>query len=555
MAPELQITKLDGTQRQVRLDARSYLLGRSQQAELAFPDDPGLSRQHLLLELEAEGWYVTDLNSRNGTVLNGERIAAKRKLKTGDELRAGQLVLRFKSPYDVPTSPVPEKTVIFRPGDIGNTEGAVRVNLEQVLEQARPRGSGTTEQSSQWLTPLTALLRAGRELAVRRPLADMFAAILDLSLEATGAERGVLMTYDDAGELVVQASRGEGFRISSTVRDSVLREKTSLLVLDTAQDVALRAQQSIIFQAVRTLMAVPLQTDEAVIGLLYLDSRRMTRRWTAEDLSLLTIMANVAAICLERERLALADEVRKLLAKELDQAAEIQRRFLPRGAPALPSWEIAGHNTPCRTVGGDYYDFLQCPGDRLGLILGDVAGKGMPAALMMMNLQARVQVLAENVTDPAMFMTSLNRIITATCPENRFITLFLGLLDPLTGRLLYVNGGHNPPILVRSDGRTELLEGGGPILGILSHVQYQLCANALEPGDLCCIFSDGVTEANDPAGEEFGEERLASFLVSRRRESSASIITGLQQVLNDWTRGAPLADDTTLIVVKRTVPC
>jgi len=551
MAPELQIIKSDGTQRQVRLEGQSYMLGRSQTAELAFPDDPGLSRQHLLLEMEAEGWFVTDLNSRNGTVLNGVRLVNRQRLKSGDELRAGQLLMRFNLPLSGVHAPS-DRTVIFRPGEIGTNQGAVRVNLEQVLEQAKPRAGAPN--STQWLTPLTALLRAGRELALRRPLPEMFAAILDLSLEATAAERGVLMTFDENGELVVQASRGEGFRISSTVRDTVIREKTSLMVLDTAQDATLRAQESIIFQAVRTLMAVPLQTDDAVIGLLYLDSRRMTRKWTADDLSLLTVMANVAAIRLERERLALADEARKMLAKELDQAAEIQRRFLPSDAPALSCWDIAGHNTPCRTVGGDYYDFLACPEERLGLILGDVAGKGMPAALMMMNLQARVQVLAETVKDPAAFMTSLNRIITSTCPQNRFITLFFGLLDTDSGRLLYVNGGHNPPIIVRADGRTEYLTGGGPILGILPHVQYQVCANTLEPGDLCCIFSDGVTEANNPEGEEFGEERLAAFLASHRHLSANGMTSAIQKLLNEFTQGAALADDTTLIVAKHTVP-
>lgn len=549
MSPELQITRIDGSQRTVPLAARSYVLGRSQQSELAFPDEPGLSRQHLLFEHEADGWFVTDLNSRNGTSLNGQRLTAKSALRSGDQLRAGQLTLRFQLPSAAPPpKPAPDRTVIFRAGTDTEASSAVRVNLEQVMQQARDKDPSNARQ--QWLSPLTALLRAGRELALRRPLPEMFAAILDLSMEAVGAERGVLLMLED-GDLAVQASRGDGFQISSTVRDTVLRERTSLLVLDTAQDLSLKHQQSIIFQAVRTLMAVPLQTDNDVIGLLYLDSRSHLRRWTADDLSLLTVMANVAAIRVERERLALLEQARQVLAKELEQAAEIQRRFLPAGAPDWCGWEIAGHNAPCRTVGGDYYDFLPCPEGRLGLILGDVAGKGMPAALMMMNLQARVQVLAESVSDPAAFMTSLNRIISSTCPHNRFITLFFALLDPSTGRLLYVNAGHNPPVVIRGNGTRETLDGGGPILGILKQARYECYSTVLNPGDLCCIFSDGVTEAAAPDGEEFGEERLADFLLQSRLASAPDLISSIQQSVDRWTQGAALADDSTLIVLKR----
>ena len=155
--------------------------------------------------------------------------------------------------------------------------------------------------------------------------------------------------------------------------------------------------QSIVSQNVRTLMAVPLQTDTQVLGLIYIDLAHPFREFTIDDLNLLTVMANVAAIRIERERFAEIENARRRLANELEQAAEIQRQFLPREIPQIPGLELAGYNAPCRTVGGDYYDFVSYPDGQVAIVVGDVCGKGMPAALLMMTLQARFQVLAEHL--------------------------------------------------------------------------------------------------------------------------------------------------------------
>jgi serine phosphatase RsbU (regulator of sigma subunit) len=275
------------------------------------------------------------------------------------------------------------------------------------------------------------------------------------------------------------------------------------MVTDAQVDSALREQRSIVFHQVRSMMAVPLQTREHVIGLIYVDNGAVIRPFSKEDLDLLTVMANVAAIRIEHARLAEVEQAEKLIQLELSQASEIQQGLLPAEAPECPGYDVAGYNLPCQTVGGDYYDFLHYKDDRLGLVVGDVAGKGLPAAILMSSLQARVQMLRETSPDPAAAVTVLNRALAERCPPGRFITLVYALLDPRTGSVAYSNAGHNYPILIRAHGSVEQLRRGALVLGIQPDVEYALSEITLEPGDMLALYSDGVTEARRPTGEEF----------------------------------------------------
>ncbi|HEX4276346.1 MAG TPA: SpoIIE family protein phosphatase, partial [Bryobacteraceae bacterium] len=397
---------------------------------------------------------------------------------------------------------------------------------------------------------VSALIRAGNELAGNRPLPELFRFILDLAIQAVKADRGVLMTAED-DNLVVRANKGDGFRISTAVRDRVLNSGHSILVRDTSIDDAFRERRSIVEQNIRTLMAVPLQTRDKIIGIIYVDSPSLLREFTKDDLNLLTVMANVAAIRIEHTRFAEVEQARQLMARDLEQAAEIQQGFLPAVAPAVRGLDVAGHNAPCRTVGGDYYDFFPYGSSRIAMVLGDVSGKGMPASLLMMGLQARVQVLIEEPKRLADVMTRLNRITSANCPSNRFISLFFGILDGDTGELTFCNAGHNPPVIVRADGSYQRLKGGGPVLGILPTCEYEEHHAKLAEGDGLVIYSDGVTEANNPAGEEFEIEGLADAVIPVRGESAKSIIGHINKAVVTYTAGAPPADDITLIVARR----
>jgi len=529
----------------VPLQGQRFTVGRSSTAELCFPDDAGLSRQHMVLERDGDDWTVQDLGSKNGTLVNNIPLRAKLKLNPGDRITAGHLAIVFDDKGGA--APAPEGVVVF---DSGEADPPSTSTIFTSLEGALSSQTIVDRPGQHGAKQVQALIRAGQELAGRGKLADLFPLILDLAIEGVGAQRGVVMTLE--GEhLEVKANKGEGFHISTAVRDRVINEKASVLVRDAQLDEAFRERMSIVEQKVRTLMAVPLQTETRTIGLIYVDSPNMFRAFTKDDLSLLTVMANVAAIRIEHARLSEVEEMERRMARELDQAAEIQRSFLPGAAPQVAGVDLAGYNAACRTVGGDYYDFFTYPNGRVAMVLGDVSGKGMPASLMMMGLQARVQVLADEPQNLAAVINRLNKITCQNCPSNRFITFFICVLDAATGELVFCNAGHNPPVIVRAGGAVEHLEDGGPPLGILAIAVYSEYRAKLGPGDVLAIYSDGVTEANNGDQEEYGDDRFAAALSANRQKSAAEIVAAVNQSLTEFAAGSPPADDITLIVARR----
>jgi len=546
MTRELVIRNIDGKNVTVPLERDRITLGRSSANELCYPDDAGLSRQHLALTRNGDNWQVEDLGSKNGTVVNGKRIDQPTIFREGDRISAGHLTIEFAE-----TAHSTANTVVFveQNDQFSNTSTTVVASLDAVL------GPQTDDLNKTYVMQgspqMRALIRAGRELAGHRPLDELFTVIMDLSVEAVMAGRGVLMTLE-GDQLQVRAARGDGFQISTTVRERVLRKKESLLVRDAQLDQALREHMSIVEQKVRSMIAVPLQTNDRVIGLIYVDSPHLIREFSREDLNLLTVMANVAAIRIEHARLNEIEEAERAMAKDMQQAAIIQQRLLPEKAPKVAGLDIAGRTKACRTVGGDYYDYLVFPDGRIGVLVGDVAGKGMPASLLMSSLQARVQVLFEDGDDLARKIGRLNKAVSANCPDNRFITFFMGVIDPKTGEFVYTNAGHNPPVVVRADGEFETLTGaGGVILGILPMASYQEARTTLNPGDVLVLFSDGVTEAADPSDDEYGEERLGALVARMKDRPSEEIVEAIHSTVAAFTQGAPAADDITVVVARR----
>ncbi len=550
---ELLITEADGSTRVIALDSGPLLMGRDPNCDIPFPNDAELSRRHLIIEKDGDAWWVRDLGSTNGTRINGNPLNAKYHLKVGDTISASKVSLHFRDRL-VPSPSQPSRTVVFDAGKFeAISSGTISVHLHEVLgsQDVRPQGF-VPGPAKQWGSPLQALIRVGRELAQRRPLNELFAVILDLALEGVNAERGVLMVLDN-DELTLGASKGGEFRISTAVRDKVMTERASVLVESIADAPSLKERKSIIIQGVRSLMCVPLQTDDQVIGLLYVDALNYLRRFTNDDLSLLTVMANVAAIRIERERLAEIEQAQRVQQAELQQAAEIQARHLPNQAPVWPELEVAARHLPCRTVGGDYHDYLQLADGRYLVLCGDVAGKGLPAALMMMNMQARVQALAESSTSVAEFITRLNRGMNPTCPPNRFVTLFACAFHPAAGTLTYTNAGHNPALLVRSDGTVEQLKVGGMFVALLPGLRYEEATVSMNPGDVLILYSDGITEEENSAGEDFGTERLASLAAERRAWPANQLADYIFNEVSVFSEGRQPTDDRTLVILRRAV--
>jgi len=284
--PEIRYTTPSGDIRLLRLEGESLSLGRSAANTLCFSEDDGLSRRHLVVEKDEGRWVVRNLASKNGTYVNGVLIDEKHFLQPGDQIVASTVNMSFSVPS------VGGRSVTFEsPVGISSELSAESTSLEELLSSRKPARS-----------PIQAFVRAARELAAGRPLPELFQVTLALSLEAVGAQRGVLLTLDEGDRLVVQASRGGELRISTVVRDRVLREKSSLLVRDVQRDQLLKSSTTIVDEGVRSLLAVPLQTEDRVLGLMYLDTLDQSRKFNSDDLMLLTAMANVAGIRIERER-------------------------------------------------------------------------------------------------------------------------------------------------------------------------------------------------------------------------------------------------------------
>jgi sigma-B regulation protein RsbU (phosphoserine phosphatase) len=236
----------------------------------------------------------------------------------------------------------------------------------------------------------------------------------------------------------------------------------------------------------------------------------------------------------------------------MQQAAQIQQGLFPSKFPQSTGVDIAAKAVPARHVGGDYYDFITFPDGQIGMIVADVAGKGMPASLLMSSLQARVHVLFETSERLGEKVERLNKATAANLPGNRFITFFMGILNPETGELVYTSAGHNPPVLVRAKGGYELLVSGGIILGIMPMAKYEESRITLEKGDVLVMFSDGVTEAPDPNDQEYGENRLANLVAELASRPAQEIVDAIHTSVAEFTQGAPPADDITVVVTRRT---
>ena len=547
MPLELLVRSSTGAEKVVRLDAERYSFGRAAANDFAFPEDGELSRQHLSIERFGDGWLVVDQGSRNGTQVNGKPISGRKLLRPGDSVTAGRLTIEFRDP-----TVSQDRNVVFvdKPGDDAGSS-IVSVSLDGLLGKTRVMSAAEAAPLAS-ATQMAALIQAGRELVDRRPLDELFPLILDLAANAVRASRGVLMLDEGGGVLKTKAVKGDRFEISRTVRDRVLKEKESLLIQDVRLDEKLRAQASIVIQNVRSILAVPLQTREKVIGLIYLDAPHMVHPFTREDLSLLTVMANIAAIRLENARLTEVEEHEKLMARDLEQAADIQKNLLPGAVPVQPELEIAAFSAACRSVGSDYFDFYRRK-DKLILLVGDVAGKGMPAALLMASLQAKMQVLAEEEIDLAVLVTRLNASIAANCPGNRFITFFVCEIDLASGAMTYVNAGHNPPAARAGPGAGwNGWRAAGSSWGSSSELLTSCRRRRWSGGDLLVLFTDGVTEAERPGSEDdFGEQRLLDAIGPVDGCPTAEMIEKVKAAVTAFAGSVTAQDDFTLVLARR----
>jgi sigma-B regulation protein RsbU (phosphoserine phosphatase) len=240
------------------------------------------------------------------------------------------------------------------------------------------------------------------------------------------------------------------------------------------------------------------------------------------------------------------------LEEQVATARQIQQQLLPAMPPEMVGWDMCASNSPSHEIGGDYHDFLPLPQGEMGIAIGDVSGKGVPAALLMSNLQAALRVRVAGGHSPHEIVGDVNRQICKNTGAETFISFFLGELHPESGAFEFTNAGHNAPVLIRHDGRVETLEAGGLLLGVFPEASYERGIVNLEPGDTLALYTDGVTEASNPEGDLYSEERLVEALCRSRAGSARVIHDRVLAEVREFQKGREPDDDLTLILLKRT---
>jgi serine phosphatase RsbU (regulator of sigma subunit) len=343
------------------------------------------------------------------------------------------------------------------------------------------------------------------------------------------------------------AGSDEAFRLSvgEGIVGWVAKTGEAVIVPDVRRDqryVSARA-------STRSELAAPLVLEGRTIGVFNLESDREDA-YHGGHLEMLAVFAAQAAVSIERTRLTRELLDRRRLEKELAIAREIQASFLPKRAPDVPGFDLAGATQPHDEVGGDYFDFIRVSDSRLGIAIADVSGKGIPAALIMAGF--RMSLLAEIRNEFTMraVMRKVNSLLHESTERDKFVTLFYGVLDWKNRSLSFSNAGHNPPLLLRADGRVQYLLEGGVALGVLPDARYEERPVALQPGDVLLLYTDGVSEAESPTGEQFGTRRLEQCLKRVAGGTAHEILKGVVDEVTAYAGEHGVSDDLTLVVVK-----
>jgi phosphoserine phosphatase RsbU/P len=565
---ELIVKYPDRTPDHFPLGRLRITIGRSARNDLCIPD-PFASRVHAEVRREGDEYVLQDLGSANGTLYNGATVEGVIHLRAGGRIQIGETEIIFDDGTynsgmgatmitDNSGTSLPEATIALASGD-RTTSG-----LLEAIEGARTKpeeiaSAATAVAPKIKQGDLLALIsKVGITLLASATLHETLEQIVTLVFEAVPADRCVIMMRDEgAEELRVAVARlrdrvgevGE-IRVSRNVLDEVVIRGKSVLTSDAQHDPRF-ASGTMVLQGVRAVLAVPLGVSEKVFGIIYADSPIAEGRFTEDHLKVLTTLASVAAIRVENARLVEARLERERLERELALASEIQQRFQPTAPPHIPGYELQGISFPCYEIGGDYYDFIEREDGRLVIALGDVSGKGTAAALLMSSLHAAIHAQSASHDSLVATISAVNRYLADNIPANRFVTLFYAELDPESGSMAFLNAGHNPPLIVHAAGTVEQLASGGLPLGIKPDAEYREGRTQLQPGDVLVIYSDGVTEAVSPTGEEFGPTRLYEVVSRNVEASAAGIRDRIESSLTKFAQGTSAADDITLVIVKR----
>jgi sigma-B regulation protein RsbU (phosphoserine phosphatase) len=532
--PRLEVRDALG-QRIVAVDKMPFTIGRRDTNDLRLGGSE-VSRDHAELVLDGERVILRDRGSRFGTFLNGESVT-EQALRPGDVIRIGRgggaelvFLASEPNPQELDTSISSASTAI---GDLRH--------VAALLEGLRALGSG-------------------------RVLDDVLALVMDSAIDVSGAERGFIMLAND-GQREFKMGRGRGratlpgsrFETSRKIPEQVFETGQARIIADLLDGDLANVHMGTVALGIRHVLCVPLRlvryidapaaaSADTNIGVLYLDSREKGTLLSTSTRSALETLATEAAVAIENARLYRETLEKARLEQEIRIAAEIQLALLPRQRYAGPFCDAVGSTIPCRSIGGDFYDYIELPDKQFAFSLGDVAGKGPPAALLSAMVQGIIAAQTGSDEGPAATLTRVNHAMLRRAIEARYATTFYGVLGA-GGRLVSCNAGHNPPFVI---GRNSVrrLECGGPPLGLFEDLPLNEESVTLEPGDWIIVFSDGVSEALSASGDEFGDARIVEAVKPHYDAEPARLLDALLAAVKTFTTGAAQNDDVTALTVR-----
>ncbi|MEQ1757168.1 MAG: SpoIIE family protein phosphatase [Vicinamibacterales bacterium] len=494
-----------------------------------------VSRDHAEIVASDDGFVLRDRTSRYGTFVNGVRIT-EHTLGHGDRVECGRSGVSF----------------VFHMGG-------------EALAEATVSSAGEVGD----LRQVSTLLNLLRQMGSERVIDEVLTLVLDAAIEATGAERGFIMLADDRGLLDMKLARhaghitvpSQGFNTSRKIPEEVFTTGETRVFADLLEDGMATVHTGTIALGIRHVLCTPLRLVRYVekvaagesrrnIGVLYLDSPERGRLLLPEARIALEALAAEAATAIEYARLYRGALEKAKVDDELRTASRIQQALLPEPRYQGEFFEAVGASTPSRAIGGDFYDYQMRPGGKFGFGLGDVTGKGPPAALMTSLVQGILAAQASTPASPSELLLLINRLLLSRRIESRFLTLFLATLDP-DGTFVYSNAGQNPPFLITA-GNIIRLEAGGTLLGAFPHATFPEETIRLTPGDSIVIFSDGVTDATSADGVELGDDRLAAVIDVASEGTPDELLRALFDAVDEFARGAEQQDDLTAVVVRYT---
>ena len=539
--PNARLEVNDGLgQRIVPINKELLCIGRRTESDLRLVGSD-VSREHAEIVKQNGDWILRDKGSRYGTYVNGEAVT-EHKLTHGDRVQFGRA-----SGADV----------VFLTG-----EGPAHTD--------RSHASAVND-----LRQMAQLLESLRALGSGRVLDEVLALVLDAAIDVAGAERGFIMLAPNAGargvELEMKLARakgrvtlpGTGFKTSRKIPEEVFATGELKIVADLLDGDLANAHSGTVQLGIRHVACVPLRmvryldradmvSDARSIGVLYLDSREKGSLLAPHTRTALDTLANEAGVAIENARLYRETLEKARIEHELKIAAEIQKALLPEGSHSGPFFQSAGTSVQARAIGGDFFDMQDMPDGQFGFLVGDVAGKGPAAALLTSKILGIFSAFVSVGDSPEQTVDHINKVLTRRQIDARYATLLYGQLSA-DGKLMFCNAGHNPPLIYGADGLRRIESGGMPV-GMFEMAPYSCDTITMQPGDTMVLYSDGVTEAHNVAGEEFGEARLVQVMERYTRGSADVVLDQIINAVKEFAHGAEQYDDVTALVVKYTPP-